>query len=82
MSIKFWEGNSNRSLTWVDWSKGGPHPTKFLRSEITVKFLESLRDQKCEYNGDSTNVCFLFARKFAPSTVSKLTKIAPMVMHF
>lgn len=82
VSIKFWEGNSNRSLTWVDWSKGGPHPTKFLRSEITVKFLESLRDQKCEYNGDSINVCFLFARKFAPGSVSKLTKIAPMVMHF
>ncbi|KAL9317154.1 hypothetical protein ACSQ67_013671 [Phaseolus vulgaris] len=82
VSIKFWEGNSNRSLTWVDWSKGGPHPAKFLRSEITVQFLESLRNQKCKYNGDSINVCFLFARKFAPSTVSKLTKIAPMVMHF
>ncbi|KAL2324111.1 hypothetical protein Fmac_023169 [Flemingia macrophylla] len=82
VSIKFWEGNSNRSLTWVDWSKGGPHPTKFLKSDITVKFLEGLRNQKCKYNGDSINACFLFARKFAPSTLSKLIKIAPMVMHF
>lgn len=82
VSIKFWEGNSNRSLTWVDWSKGGPHPSKFLRSDITDKFLESLREKKCKYNENSTNVCYLFARKFAPSSLSKLIKIAPMVMHF
>ncbi|XP_027365968.1 glycosyltransferase BC10-like [Abrus precatorius] len=82
VSIKFWEGNSNRSLTWVDWSKGGPHPAKFLRSDITVKFLESLRNKKCKYNGSSNNICFLFARKFSPSALSRLTRIAPEVMHF
>jgi hypothetical protein len=83
VSIKFWEGNSNRSLTWVDWSKGGPHPAHFLRSDINVEFLERLRSKKCEYNnGNSTNACYLFARKFLPSTLSKLLKIAPEVMHF
>ncbi|KAK7343417.1 hypothetical protein VNO77_12135 [Canavalia gladiata] len=82
VSIKFWEGNSNRSLTWVDWSRGGPHPAQFLRSDITVKFLESLRNKKCKYNENGTNVCFLFARKFSPGTLSRLTKIAPQVMHF
>ncbi|XP_061346146.1 glycosyltransferase BC10-like [Gastrolobium bilobum] len=82
VSIKFWEGNSNRSLTWVDWSRGGPHPATFVRSEVTVEFLENLRSKKCEYNGNGTNACFLFARKFMPSTLSRLTEIAPKVMHF
>lgn len=83
VSIKFWEGNSNRSLTWVDWSRGGPHPAHFLRSDVTVEFLERLRSKRCKYNnGNSTNACFLFARKFLPSTLSKLMKIAPEVMHF
>ncbi|KAK7280453.1 hypothetical protein RJT34_25517 [Clitoria ternatea] len=82
VSMKFWEGNSNRSLTWVDWSKGGPHPARIARSEINVKFLESLRSKKCKYNDNSTNACFLFARKFPPSTLSRLTNIAPEVMHF
>ncbi|KAJ1436193.1 Glycosyl transferase, family 14 [Sesbania bispinosa] len=82
VSIKFWEGNSNRSLTWVDWSKGGPHPAHFLRSQVTVEFLEGLRSKKCKYNENSTNACFLFARKFLPSALSKLMEIAPQVMHF
>ncbi|KAI4313898.1 hypothetical protein L6164_026842 [Bauhinia variegata] len=83
VSLKFWEGNSNRSLTWVDWSKGGPHPAKFLRNEVTEKFLESLRSKRCKYNGgNSTNACFLFARKFLPSALSRLLRFAPKVMHF
>ncbi|CAI8605066.1 unnamed protein product [Vicia faba] len=82
-SIMFWERNSNRSLTWVDWSRGGPHPAHFLRSDLNVEFLERLRSKKCAYNnGNSTNACFLFARKFLPSTLSRLLKIAPEVMQF
>ncbi|KAK7269792.1 hypothetical protein RIF29_22528 [Crotalaria pallida] len=82
VSIKFWEGNSNRSLTWVDWSRGGPHPAKFLRSEVTVEVLQRMRSGRCLYNENSTRACFMFARKFLPSTLSRLLKIAPMVMHF
>ncbi|XP_061368201.1 glycosyltransferase BC10-like [Gastrolobium bilobum] len=81
VSIKFWEKNSNRSLTWVDWSKGGPHPAKFVRPEVTVEFLENLRNQTCQYNGNSTNVCFLFARKFLASSLVRLMRFAPKVMH-
>ncbi|KAL1295922.1 hypothetical protein HN51_056738 [Arachis hypogaea] len=82
VSINFWEGNSNRSLTFVDWSRGGPHPATFMRSEVTVEFLEKLRSKRCQYNGNSTNVCFLFARKFLPNTLSRLLNLAPEVMHF
>lgn len=81
VSIKFWEKNSNRSLTWVDWSKGGPHPAKFVRPEVTSEFLENLRNQKCEYNGETSNVCFLFARKFLPTSLTRLVRFAPKVMH-
>ncbi|KAK7310070.1 hypothetical protein RJT34_07295 [Clitoria ternatea] len=82
VNIMFPGRNSNRSLTWVDWSKGGLHPAKFVRQEINVEFLENLRNQECEYNGESTNVCFLFARKFLPTSLTRFMRFAPMVMHF
>ncbi|KAG6655782.1 glycosyltransferase BC10-like [Carya illinoinensis] len=83
VSIKFWETNSNRSLTWVDWSKGGPHPAKFYRTDVTVERLKMLRSgSKCEYRGNTTNICFLFARKFLPGTLDRLLRFAPKLMHF
>jgi hypothetical protein len=83
VTIKFWERNSNRSLTWVDWSKGGPHPAKFLRTDVTVEALKRLRSgSKCEYRGNTTNVCFLFARKFTPAALDRLLRFAPKLMQF
>ncbi|KAF7827790.1 glycosyltransferase BC10-like [Senna tora] len=91
VSVRFWEGNSNRSLTWVDWSRGGPHPAQFMRAEVTEEFLEGLRSQMCDYksinndeneNENEKNVCYLFARKFSPSCLSKLMWLAPKVMRF
>ncbi|KAL3582169.1 hypothetical protein D5086_016501 [Populus alba] len=83
VSMKHSERNSKRSLTWVDWSRGGAHPAKFLRREVTVEFLERMRSgSKCVYNGNSTNTCFLFARKFLPSALERLLRFAPKVMHF
>ncbi|CAL0314637.1 unnamed protein product [Lupinus luteus] len=37
------EFNSNRSLTFVDWSRGGPHPRKFGWHDITNEFLNQTR---------------------------------------
>ncbi|KAJ8445313.1 hypothetical protein Cgig2_010671 [Carnegiea gigantea] len=75
--------NSNRSLTWVDWSKGGWHPARYRRTHITIEFLERLRGKEtCEYNGKVTNICYLFARKFLPDTLYRLMIYAPRVMHF
>jgi hypothetical protein len=83
VSMKHSERNSNRSLTWVDWSRGGAHPAKFLSREVTVEFLERMRSgSKCVYNGNSTNTCFLFARKFWPPALERLLRFAPKVMHF
>ncbi|KAF4400856.1 hypothetical protein G4B88_004399, partial [Cannabis sativa] len=73
VSIRFCRRNSNRTLTWVDWTRGGPHPTRFIRQDVTVDLLKRLRHgSKCEYNGKHTNVCHLFARKFLPNTLDRL----------
>ncbi|KAG6500381.1 hypothetical protein ZIOFF_040226 [Zingiber officinale] len=74
----YWSRNANRSLTWVDWSRRGMHPAKFGRSQINVELLQRMRNgSSCSYNGESTRVCFLFARKFLPNTVSRLLPILP-----
>ena len=83
VSIKFWRRNSNRTLTWVDWSRGGPHPSRYIRTDVTIGFLKRLRHgSRCHYNGKSTNVCHLFARKFMPQALDRLLRFAPRVMQF
>ncbi|BFG17085.1 hypothetical protein CerSpe_033590 [Prunus speciosa] len=85
VNIKFGAKNANRTLTWVDWAKSGPHPTEYMSSNVTVELLNGLRTgygRRCEYNGRSTHVCFLFARKFPPSALDSLLRIAPKIMHF
>ncbi|GAB2277511.1 hypothetical protein Dimus_012218 [Dionaea muscipula] len=80
ISIKFWERNSNRTLTWVDWSRVGPHPGTFQYRQVTPEFLETLRsnhNHTCEYNGNKTHICYLFARKFSPNSLRRLMIFAP-----
>ncbi|CAO2209701.1 unnamed protein product [Urochloa humidicola] len=75
----------NRTVTWVDWSRGGPHPARFTRMEVTVDFLRWLRSgagSTCTYNGRKTDVCFLFARKFLPNSLTRFMRFAPKVMGF
>ncbi|KAJ8753725.1 hypothetical protein K2173_026401 [Erythroxylum novogranatense] len=81
--IKFGKKNANRTLTWVDWSRGGPHPRKFGTVHVTVNFLEWIRNSTtCRHNGQTTNVCYLFARKFSPDALEKLLELAATVMKF
>ncbi|KAI8019465.1 Glycosyltransferase BC10 [Camellia lanceoleosa] len=71
--------NSNRTVTWVDWSRMGPHPGRFFREAISVEFLDQIRfGTNCTYNGDSTPMCFLFARKFFPNTLHPLLQLSSM----
>ncbi|KAJ4960338.1 hypothetical protein NE237_020248 [Protea cynaroides] len=75
------EMTSNRSVTWVDWSKFGPHPGKFAQQQITVEFLiNNIRfGSNCTYNNENTiSICFLFARKFVSNTLKPLLQIAPV----
>ncbi|XP_042500461.1 glycosyltransferase BC10-like [Macadamia integrifolia] len=83
VNLLFPKTNSNRTLTWVDWSRGGPHPAMFIRTEVTVELLERLRSgSTCEYNGNTTTTCHLFARKFHPNTLDRLLRFAPNVLGF
>eukprot|EP00262_Sarcandra_glabra_P015098 TRINITY_DN4583_c0_g1_i3.p1 TRINITY_DN4583_c0_g1~~TRINITY_DN4583_c0_g1_i3.p1 ORF type:complete len:207 (+),score=2.17 TRINITY_DN4583_c0_g1_i3:148-768(+) len=74
---------ANRSITWVDWSRGGPHPATFGRGDITEAFLKRvLEGHTCLYNNHTTSFCFLFARKFAPSALEPLLRFSPMIFGF
>ncbi|WCJ21932.1 Core-2/I-branching beta-1 6-N-acetylglucosaminyltransferase family protein [Euphorbia peplus] len=75
--------NSNRTLTWVDWSKSGPHPERFIKQDISVEFLDRVRSgQNCSYNGDLSSICYLFGRKFVANTLQPLLQIAPTLFQF
>ncbi|XP_059670599.1 glycosyltransferase BC10 [Cornus florida] len=75
--------NSNRSITWVDWSRPGPHPGRFAWWSITDEFLNRIRfGSDCIYNGNTSSICFLFARKFMPDALGPLLRIAPSLLGF
>ncbi|KAL0462013.1 UNVERIFIED_CONTAM: Glycosyltransferase BC10 [Sesamum latifolium] len=77
------EVNSNRSVTWVDWPRDGPHPRKFGWVDVNVELLHRIRfGSECRYSANVTNVCHLFARKFLPSTLRVLLKVAPVALGF
>ncbi|CAN1296017.1 Glycosyltransferase BC10 [Linum perenne] len=62
---------------------GGIHPNRYVRTEVTVQFLEKLRSGgSCLYNGRSTTTCHLFGRKFLTTSLIRLLRYAPRVMHF
>ncbi|XP_074294058.1 glycosyltransferase BC10-like [Silene latifolia] len=72
--------NSNRSVTWVDWSRPGSHPTTFVRRDISEEFFIRVRGQiECVYNNISGSLCFIFARKFHPNTLEPLLKLSPVL---
>ncbi|XP_052192886.1 glycosyltransferase BC10-like [Diospyros lotus] len=74
--------NANRSLTWVDWSMGGPHPATFRETNITEGFIQSIRNNgtTCSYNSGKTSVCYLFARKFGPGALEPLLNLTSTLM--
>jgi hypothetical protein len=78
---------ANRSVTWVDWSRGGSHPASFGVGDVGEEFLERLAGKKgqkerCMYNGQPTNLCSLFARKFAPSALQPLLNLSTKILGY
>ncbi|XP_071692002.1 glycosyltransferase BC10-like [Rutidosis leptorrhynchoides] len=64
---------ANRTLTYVDWSRGGAHPATFGKDDMSAEFFRKIQqDHTCSYNSQPTSVCFLFARKFAPNALDLL----------
>lgn len=81
--MKYPKQSAQRSLTWVDWSRGGPHPRTFQRTDVTVALLNGMRSgELCSYNGVPSNYCYLFARKFSAFTLDRLLHLSPAIMGF
>ncbi|XP_027124682.1 glycosyltransferase BC10 [Coffea arabica] len=73
--------NSNRSVTWVDWSREGPHPGRFDWRNVNAEFMNQVRfgTTNCTYNGKNSSSCFLFARKFVPNSLKRLLELSPLL---
>lgn len=83
LSIKTPHLLANRSLTAVDWSRGGAHPATFGEADIKGEFFRRLfKDGSCLYNDQPSTLCYLFARKFAPNALHRLLNISSEVMGF
>ncbi|XP_008812383.2 glycosyltransferase BC10-like [Phoenix dactylifera] len=83
VSVKFGWKNANRSLTWTEWAPRQSHPALYQGSDVTIQLLERMRNgTTCNYNGGTTRVCFLFARKFSPNSLDQLLMLAPKIMGF
>jgi len=74
---------ANRSLTWTDWSRGGPHPATFGKDDISEGFFDKILTRRmCFYNHHLVFRCHLFARKFAPSALEPLLNLSSRVLGF
>lgn len=84
LHVLYGKFNSNRTVTWVDWSFGGPHPATFGRENITVDLIQDIRNNGslCAYNTGKIPICSLFARKFASSALEPLLNLTYSVMKF
>ncbi|CAN6335248.1 unnamed protein product [Urochloa humidicola] len=87
LSVEAPDRIANHSVTWVDWSRGGAHPATFGEADVGEAFLRRLTTPgkvqgTCTYNGQPAEVCFLFARKFAPSTLRPLLALAPKMLGY
>jgi hypothetical protein len=78
MFVEFRDKISMRSVTAVDWSRGGWHPGSFGRDDAEGFYQRVRNDRSCLYNGKPDNVCYLFARKFRPESLESLLRFASL----
>ncbi|KAL5223370.1 hypothetical protein ABZP36_028083 [Zizania latifolia] len=78
------ERNSNRTVTYVDWSRGGAHPAMYGAEAVTPDLIQRIRrsEKPCTYNSRPTSTCFLFARKFSPDALAPLLNLSSTVMQY
>ncbi|WOK98479.1 hypothetical protein Cni_G07191 [Canna indica] len=71
-----------RTLTWARWI-GGSHPVTFGKDDVSDTLLREINEEtNCTYNDRPSTTCYLFARKFAPSALEALLKLAPTSFGF
>ncbi|KAE8684650.1 hypothetical protein F3Y22_tig00111105pilonHSYRG00130 [Hibiscus syriacus] len=59
--------NANRTVNWVDWSMGGPHPAMHEGVNVTESFIQAIRNNGtlCTYNDEQTSVLSLRTKVFS-----------------
>ncbi len=69
---------ANRTTTFVDFrDETDAHPYEWEASDVTEVNLQTVTTgQNCTYNGNLTEICHLFARKFSPGTIESLLELA------
>ncbi|KAL7100053.1 hypothetical protein ACP275_09G124500 [Erythranthe tilingii] len=83
LSIESPELLANRTLTWVDWSRGGAHPATFGKGDINEEFFKRIFNSgECFYNNQPTSLCYMFARKFAPNALDHLLEYSSKFFGF
>jgi hypothetical protein len=70
--IEFREKVARRSVTAVDWTKGGPHPGEYGKDDAQEFYKRIRSGLDCTYNGEPGHYCFMFARKFMPDSLEPL----------
>ncbi|WOH00285.1 hypothetical protein DCAR_0519644 [Daucus carota subsp. sativus] len=82
VNIFYSKMSSNRTVTYVDWSRlGEAHPGLFGAKQITREFLNEIRFGTKNVNVTST-ICNLFARKFSLDALEPLLLMAPLMYGF
>ncbi|XVF25082.1 hypothetical protein REPUB_Repub13aG0183200 [Reevesia pubescens] len=83
VTLSQWRKGSQWTLTWTDRSRGGAHPATFGKADITEGFFKKIFEgQVCLYNSQRSTVCYLFARKFAPSALDPSLELASKVFGY
>ncbi|KAL2632269.1 hypothetical protein R1flu_016955 [Riccia fluitans] len=78
MFIEFEDELAMRSITSVDWSRGGAHPATFNKNDITLELIRRILDDRgCVLFEEPNQPCWFFARKFAPSALEPLLELSP-----
>lgn len=87
---------ANRSVMSVEWGRATAHPETYESDSVTLELLRGLRqemvdrkhknlknpnERPCSHNGKQA-FCWLFARKFAPSSIEKLLSLANITRIF
>lgn len=69
---------ANRTTTFIDFSRSAAHPYQWEPPTITEDRMKKITESgnNCTYNGQVTNTCYMFARKFSPACLDPLLALA------
>ncbi|CAA6663040.1 unnamed protein product [Spirodela intermedia] len=77
LSIEMPQRLANRSVTWVDWSRGGAHPATFGGADITEAFLRACSRAELPLQWPAVGPLLPLRKEILPSTLPRLLELAP-----